>query len=89
MRRLFILTHMNKSFHETGISKAMTVVKRAVYLSLAIDNKLGNYSAAASLKSAILRAEGYNIWVVSGVCVNQRKNAIWLEAESSTPVASA
>lgn len=44
----------------------MTVVKRTVYLSLAIDNKLGNYSAVASLKSAILRAEGYNIWVVSG-----------------------
>lgn len=49
-----------------GISKAMTVVKRTVYLSLAIDNKLGNYSAVASLKSAILRTEGYNIWVVSG-----------------------
>lgn len=63
-RLLFTLTH-NKSFHEMRISKAMMAVKLYISRWQSITS-LAIIRPVASLKSAILRAEGYNIWVVSG-----------------------
>lgn len=47
------------------ISKAMMVVKLYISRWQSITS-LAIIRPVASLKSAILRAEGYNIWVVSG-----------------------